>query len=137
MRVPRPVPAHLPLRPSGVAMIEPQDVLALLNAADASATLTAGRGGTVPVHAAQLRELVTVWLRVAALFEQVEQNPTDFDPELRCAVEALLLGKCGHLVEKTEPQNDKPEPPTLKCTCGYHGPANDDFSCPHCGEMVS
>lgn len=24
--------------------------------------------------------------------------------------------------------------PMLKCTCGYHGPINDDASCPRCGD---
>jgi hypothetical protein len=26
------------------------------------------------------------------------------------------------------------EPPTLKCPCGYHGPLNDDQTCPNCGD---
>src|SRR5258706_14667150 len=32
----------------------------------------------------------------------------------------------------TQPQGF--EPPMLKCTCGYHGPINDDDSCPRCGD---
>lgn len=26
------------------------------------------------------------------------------------------------------------EPPMLKCPCGYHGPLNDDYTCPQCGD---
>jgi hypothetical protein len=115
--------------------LSPEDVVALLKECDA-----AGDFEGVFVPAGKVRELLTVWLRVAALYEQVEQNPTDFFPEMRCAVEALLLGQCEHLAPDTEPHHDKPSEPSqgpfIKCTCGFHGLATEDFGCPHCGEFV-
>lgn len=103
----------------------------------------------------KLRELVTVWLRVAALHELVERSPFDFDPEMRCAVDALLFGTPA--AEDTEPNHEAPAPPytpnldfaamqleglaTLKCTCGFHGAIRPfpsethepDYHCPECG----
>lgn len=129
-------------------MIEPTDVVSLLNAADAAATLAGGGRGTVPVDAAMLRELVTVWLRVAAMFEGVEQNPGQHTAEERCAVSILLTGECEHgpgEEHDTAPHHEKPsEPPprvpTQRCMCGAEWPARmPDFpnlQCPSCGALV-
>lgn len=128
----------------GALMIEPTDIVALLNAADAAAALTGGRGGTVPVNAAQLRELVTVWLRVAAKHEQIAIQPQLFSPEVRELVECLLLerpprpayevGRGPSAADKANEQEPVP-PPFIRCHCGA------DFlpsapHCPNCGSFV-
>jgi hypothetical protein len=129
----------------------PEDVVELLKIADAAATLTGDRGGIVPVPAGKLRELVTVWLRVASLLEGMEMNPGQHTEMEHCAVTILLTGECKHGkpdTHDTDPHNEKPEAPeapTLKCVCGYHGPAsvfpgedslNPAYHCPGCGEDI-
>lgn len=107
-------------------MIEPTDIVALLNAADAAAALTGGRGGTVPVNAAQLRELVVVWLRVAAKHEEIGIRPHLYAIELRELVELMLFGA----------DDDSPPPrPFLRCHCGEEFLPSAPH-CPRCGEVV-
>ncbi len=123
-------------------VLSPETILELLKVADAAAVLTGDRGGVVPVPAGQLRELVTVWLRVAALLEGIEQNPGAHTADELCAVKILLTGECDHGkpdLHDTEPAHAKPERPMLKCTCGFHGRIDDtdiDAVCPHCGAAV-
>jgi hypothetical protein len=120
-------------------ILGPAVVLELLRKCDDVDTINRcvpERPELVHVEPAKLRELVTVWLRVASLLEGIEMNPGSHTDEEHCAVSILLTGECKHGkpdTHDTDPHNAKPEPPMLKCTCGYHGPANDDYSCPACG----
>jgi hypothetical protein len=99
-------------------MIEPNDVVQLLKECD-----TAGDLEGVFVPAGTVRELVTVWLRVASMLESVEQNPGDHTRDERCAVSILLTGQCEHGStdsHDTEPHHDKPsEPPLTGLGCGH------------------
>jgi len=93
-------------------VLSPERVTELLNECDAAGDLE-----SVFVNAGTVRELVTVWLRVAALLEGIEMNPGSHTDEEHCAVSILLTGECKHGNpdrQETEPGHAKPGRPILK-----------------------
>lgn len=127
-------------------MLDPQDVVALLNAAESASKW--GNQSSVTVAHAQLTELLTVWLRVAAKHEEIALRPHLYAPEMRELVAAMLLGTPDE--HKTDPLNEppsdssfvaaarevyRPPHPFIRCVCG------DEFlpgapHCPHCGRFL-
>jgi hypothetical protein len=81
--------------------LEPDDVCQLLNAVELAP-------GPVAVKGETLRELVLVWLRVAALYEALPVNGGNSTAD-RELVEALLFG--APVARDTEPNHEAPTPP--------------------------
>jgi hypothetical protein len=148
-------------------MIEPSDVAELLNLCDAVDRLardpsdpllghavikvwkrlhgTEGNAPQCPIPPAIARELITVWLRVAAKHEQMAIQPSTFAPEVRELVECMLFGApaivtpielaaAARMVSE-QANDDRPPAPFIRCLCGA------DFlpeapHCPMCGRFV-
>jgi len=140
----RPLPAFVPLRAAGVAVIEPQDVVTLLNAA----TLASLGGRSVAIDGAQLLELVHVWLRVAAKHEEISLRPHLYTAATRELVELMLLGApavvevaevraASRIVAEEAAANDggPPPPPFMRCLCGADF-LPEAHHCPMCGRFV-
>lgn len=102
----------------------PEDVVELLKLVDESIGMPRVAFAIKPE---QLRELVLVWLRVAALYEHATL------PEAERMAAALLFGATVP-VPDTEPHNEKPDGPAFMCSCGLG--FTGTTICPRCGEYV-
>lgn len=115
-------------------MIDPQDVVALLNALDRPNQTMAS------VAIDHLRELVHVWLRVAAKHEEVALRPHLYAPEVRELVEVMLLGapavvSRGELAAAARIVAEEAGHPFIVCHCGEEFLPGQPH-CPACGELV-
>lgn len=88
-------------------VLSPERVVELLTECD-----TAGELEGIFVPAGEVRELLTVWLRVAALLEGIEMNPGSHTDEEHCAVSILLTGECKH--GKPDTHDTEPAIPIAK-----------------------
>lgn len=99
----------------------PEDVVELLKKADAAIEART----FVALSPYELRELVTVWLRVAARYE------LDGTTGESLIMASILFG--APPVPDTEPHNEKPDAP-FACPCGMQ--FSGATICPRCGEYV-